>query len=191
MARNYPVWARSLIDPTSFEHEQARLGQIWSLLGVVTDVTNDGDWFRTILGGRSIFVQRFGEDLRGFENVCAHRSYPLRTKDKGNGPIRCGFHHWQYNKDGPKSQELYGLSPRELDARLKPVEVATCGSLIFGRFPSDENAETLEQFLGIGFDILQAMCDLKTTPYRLFVNMDANWKFGVKISIDVYLFVFI
>src|SRR5262245_34713874 len=69
MARNYPVWARSLIDPTSFEHEQARLGQIWTLLGVVTDVTNDGDWFRTILGGRSIFVQRFGEDLRGFEKT--------------------------------------------------------------------------------------------------------------------------
>ena len=97
-------------------------------------------------------MQRFGEDLRGFENVCAHRFYPLRTQDKGNGPIRCGFHPWQYNKDGlavgiPKSQELYGQSPRELDARLKPVELATCGILIFGRFPAAEKAETLEQFL--------------------------------------------
>jgi phenylpropionate dioxygenase-like ring-hydroxylating dioxygenase large terminal subunit len=89
MVRNYPAWARSLIDPASFEHEQTRLGQMWTLLGVVTDLTNDGDWFRTILGGRSIFVQRFGQDLRGFENVCAHRFYPLRTKDKGN--VENGF----------------------------------------------------------------------------------------------------
>jgi phenylpropionate dioxygenase-like ring-hydroxylating dioxygenase large terminal subunit len=91
MTRNYPIWARALADPASFEHEQMRLGRTWTMLGVVTDVANDGDWFRTVLGGRSIFVQRFGNDLRAFENVCAHRFYPLRTKDKGNGPIRCGF----------------------------------------------------------------------------------------------------
>ena len=191
MARNYPVWARSLVDPVSFENEQIRLGQIWTLLGVATDVANDGDWFRTVLGGRSIFVQRFGKDLRGFENVCAHRFYPLRTKDKGNGPIRCGFHHWQYNKDGmavgiPKSQELFGASPRELDARLKPVEIATCGILIFGRYPTDEKTDTLEQFLGVGFDILQAMCNLKGTPYRLISNFSANWKLGFHISLDDY-----
>ena len=77
MARNYPVWARSLVDPESFENEQIRLGQVWTLLGVPTDSANDGDWFRTILGGRSIFVQRFGDDLRGFENVCAHRFHIL------------------------------------------------------------------------------------------------------------------
>src|SRR5262249_17028371 len=51
MARTYPVWARSLVDPVSFENEQIRLGQIWTLLGVATDVANDGDWFRTVLGG--------------------------------------------------------------------------------------------------------------------------------------------
>jgi len=81
--------------------------------------------------------------LRGFENVCAHRFYPLRTKDKGNGPIRCGFHHWQNSKDGlavgiPKCQELYGVSPRELDARLKPVEIAIYGSLRVRRVEMNE-----------------------------------------------------
>ena len=40
------AWARPLIDLTAFEHEQTRLGQISTLLGVVTDVANDGDWFR-------------------------------------------------------------------------------------------------------------------------------------------------
>ena len=36
MARNYPVWARSLVDPESFENEQRRLGQVWTLVGVPT-----------------------------------------------------------------------------------------------------------------------------------------------------------
>jgi len=39
MARNYPVWARSLIGPTSFEHEQTRLGQMWTLLALMLIVS--------------------------------------------------------------------------------------------------------------------------------------------------------
>ena len=104
----------------------------------------DGDWFRATLGRRGVFVQRFGEELRGFENVCVHRFFPLRVENKGNGPIRCGFHHWQYNKDGlavgiPKCKELFGITPRELGARLRTIDVAVCGSLIFGRFRDDEH----------------------------------------------------
>jgi phenylpropionate dioxygenase-like ring-hydroxylating dioxygenase large terminal subunit len=121
-----PAWARALVDPAAFEYEQAQLAQVWTLLGSTTDVPNDGDWFRTTLGGRSVFVQRFGDTLRGFENLCAHRFYPLRTADTGNGVIRCGFHHWQYNEEGraigiPICKEMFGRTPRELFARLNPV----------------------------------------------------------------------
>ncbi len=191
MDNRYPSWARTIADPASFEREQARLGQIWTLLGLITDLPKDGDWFRATLGGRSVFVQRFGDDLRGFENICTHRFYPLRTQDKGRGPIRCGFHHWQYNKDGlaigiPNCQELFGATPRELQAKLKPIDIATCGILIFGRFPNSKNTETLDRFLGDGFDILQAMCDVERTPYRMTSNIAANWKLGFHISLDDY-----
>jgi len=132
-------WARALTDPAEFAHEQEQLGRQWTLLGLTTDVANDGDWFRATLGGRSVFVQRFGDTLRGFENKCAHRFFPLRTSDKGNGVIRCGFHHWQYDKEGravgiPKCVEMFGVTPRELDKRLRPVDIATCGIMVFGRF---------------------------------------------------------
>jgi hypothetical protein len=30
---------------------------------------------------RSVFLQLFGEELRGFEKVCAHRSYPIRRRE--------------------------------------------------------------------------------------------------------------
>lgn len=96
----YPRWAASAANEQAFQQEQARLGRIWTLLGLTLDVAKDGDWFTAELGGRSVFVQRFGDTLKGFENRCAHRFYPLRTKEKGNGPIKCGFHEWAYNQEG-------------------------------------------------------------------------------------------
>lgn len=185
------AWARHLTDPAWFAHEQASLGHAWTLLGFTTDLQRDGDWIRATLGGRSVFVQRFGDTLRGFENVCAHRFYPLRTEDRGNGPIRCGFHHWQYNKEGlaagiPKCAEMFGVGPREVNARLALVEVATCGKFVFGRFPDASHPETLEQYLGPGYAILKAMTDVDRTPRSMTSSVAANWKLGYHISLDDY-----
>lgn len=189
--RKLPLWAQALTGAEAFREEQARIGEVWTLLGLASDVARDGDWFRATLGGRSVFVQRFKDELRGFENVCAHRFFPLRTKDRGNGPIRCGFHHWQYNKDGlavgiPNCQELFGVIPRELGARLKSIELARCGSLIFGKFPGEVHNSSLEEYLGPGFDILQAMWREDRAPYVDHCEIKANWKLGHHISLDDY-----
>lgn len=191
MDPNPPFWARALTDVKSFEREQEQLGKLWTLLGVTGDVANDNDWFRSTLGGRSVFVQRFGNDLVGFENVCRHRFFPLRTEDKGNGPIRCGFHHWQYNKEGvaigiPKCQEMFGVTPREMDARLKPVDIATCGIFVFGRFADSGNTETLKDYLGEAFPILEAMWSPKRAPRYVETPIAANWKLVYHITLDDY-----
>ncbi|MDP2408866.1 MAG: Rieske 2Fe-2S domain-containing protein [Pseudolabrys sp.] len=185
------AWARAMSDPAAFAHEQAQLGQVWTLLGLTTDIPNDNDWFRATLGGRSVFVQRFGDMIKGFENVCRHRFFPLRTRDRGNGVIRCGYHHWQYNKDGlavgiPHCQELFGMTPRELGARLTPVEIATCGMAIFGRFAAPHATETLEQYLGDGYLIIQALCNRTTPPHRLTIKAKANWRALFHIGLDDY-----
>jgi phenylpropionate dioxygenase-like ring-hydroxylating dioxygenase large terminal subunit len=180
-----------MTDPAAFAHEQAQLGRVWTVLGLTSDLPNDGDWFRATLGGRSVFVQRFGDTLRGFENRCAHRFYPLRTADKGTGVIRCGFHHWQYDKEGravgiPQCLELFGMTPRQLGARLNPVEISTCGLLVFGRFVAPDATETLEQYLGEGFPILQALCNRTRAPYYMSRIVEANWKLVVHVSLDDY-----
>ena len=186
-----PLWARTLTDPALFRWEQTRLGSVWTLLGVAGDVAADGDWMRATLGGRSVFVQRFGSTVRGFENVCAHRFFPLRTADKGNGPVRCGFHHWQYDQDGravgiPKCKEMFGVTPAELGARLEPVEVATCGGLIFGRFATSGDADSLERYLGAGFHVLEALTQDVKMPKPVILPFAANWKLGYHISLDDY-----
>jgi phenylpropionate dioxygenase-like ring-hydroxylating dioxygenase large terminal subunit len=188
-------WARSMTDPQAFRREQDRLSHLWTFLGLTRDVARDGDWFRASLATRSVFVQRFGDELRGFENRCAHRGYPLRNADKGNGPIVCGFHHWRYDQAGralgiPLCEELYGVIPRELDAKLNPIEIATCGSLVFGRFPPSSAlpgaTESLQDFLGLGVPILAAMSQMPAAPIYISNPVKANWKLCLHITFDDY-----
>lgn len=184
-------WCRTMIDPRDFNREQSCLSGVWTFLGFTKDVANDGDWFRASLATRSVFVQRFGTELKGFENLCAHRFYPLRNEDTGNGPIVCGYHRWRYNQEGqalgiPLCRELFGVSPRELGAKLNPIDIATCGTLVFGRFPCSTATETLEDFLAEGFPILEAMSRMETKPQFLSNDIQANWKICLHISLDDY-----
>jgi phenylpropionate dioxygenase-like ring-hydroxylating dioxygenase large terminal subunit len=184
-------WTRAIVDPAAFAEEQRRLAHVWTFLGMTSDAEKDGDWFRASIATRSVFVQRFGADLRAFENVCAHRFYPLRTVDRGNGPVICGFHHWQYDREGravgiPLCRELYDALPQELGARLNPVELATCGRMIFGRFPHPDVSESLEDFLDLGFPVLAAGSQAHRRPDCMTVPIAANWRLGAHISLDDY-----
>lgn len=184
-------WAHALVDLEVFRDEQRRLMHVWTFLGLADDVAHDGDWIRASIATRSVFVQRFGQELRGFENVCAHRFYPLRREAKGNGPIICGFHHWQYNRDGravgiPICSMVYGKPPHELAARLRPIELASCGAMIFGRFPSPEPTQSLEEYLGDAFPILKAMARVKGPPQYVEREIRAHWKLNLHITLDDY-----
>ena len=209
-------WALSMRDPDAFASEQAALAQVWTLLCLTADIPNDHDWIRCSLGGGSVFVQRFGSTIKGFENVCRHRFHPIRTAAKGSGLIRCAFHHWVYNQEGeavgiPQCKKLFGRSPKELGARLRSVEIATCGMLIFGRFPrqatktedaasgeasssrcatADPSAtlqdQSLEEFLGEAWPILRAMCPAGIRPGFITSDVKANWKLLYDITVDDY-----
>lgn len=180
---------RALYDEEAFAEEQARFGQVWTLVGFAFDLPREGSWFRAVLGGRSIFIQRFADGLRGFENRCAHRSYPLRTEASGEGPILCGFHHWRYDSEGvatgiPNCQDAFGTTPRGLDRRLVRLDVACCGELVFARFPG--RPESLESFLGPLFEVLGLLCaDLGGSP-RVSLPGRMNWRLSQWISMDDY-----
>ena len=91
---------RPLHRAEAFRAEQQCLGHVLILLGYASDIPAESDWFRATLGGRSVFIQRFADGLRGSEIRCAHRSHPLRTEERGQGAIVCGFHQWRYDKEG-------------------------------------------------------------------------------------------
>ena len=192
----------------AFMEEQARLGRVWTYLGLQQDIPNRDDWFTARLGGREIVVQRFESGLSAFENKCAHRGFPLRTGPKGNGALVCGFHHWKYNAEGlalgiPHCLEMFGKTPREMNARLNRVELAQCGNAIFGRFAdtafsgeagngsqeaSALNAGlSLESWLGPAFPILKHFTTVSPKDAgRHECVIPANWRYLMDISLDDY-----
>jgi phenylpropionate dioxygenase-like ring-hydroxylating dioxygenase large terminal subunit len=186
-----PDWSWPMCDAQAFAREQDSLAGTWTFLCLASDVQNDGDWIVTSLALRSVFVQRFGNTLRGFENRCAHRGFPLRTQERGNGVILCGFHHWRYNQDGlalgiPACQEAFGTTPRELNARLQSLEIETCGNLVFGRFPGRGSDATLRSFLGETYDILAAFSQYRQRPWLMSCDVKANWRLCIEITMDDY-----
>jgi phenylpropionate dioxygenase-like ring-hydroxylating dioxygenase large terminal subunit len=185
-----PDWVCAMTNENDFKAEQAALGRLWTFLGFASDIPETNDWFRTTLGGRSIFVQRFEIGIRAFENRCAHRFFPLRTEDKGRGPVVCGFHHWRYNAEGlalgiPKCMEMFGKTPREMDARLPSVEIALCGTMIFGRWPDGPDG-SLDDWLGAGRDILAHLVSSPPASNRFERSVAAHWKLLMAISLDDY-----
>jgi len=190
-SRPFLNWPDTLVDPERFREEQDRLARVWTFLGFAHSVARDGDWFRASIATRSVFVQRFGAELRAFENRCAHRSFPLRTADKGNGPLVCGFHHWRYDEEGravgiPQCIPLFGVGPAELGARLVPVEIALCGSLIFGRFRAQGENPTLREYLGESFDILAAISNTPRAPQSVSRTVEANWRVCFHANVEDY-----
>jgi phenylpropionate dioxygenase-like ring-hydroxylating dioxygenase large terminal subunit len=176
-----------------FHAEQAALGCLWTFLGFESDIPGVDDWFRTRLGGRSIFVQRFESGIRAFENRCAHRFYPLRTTDRGSGPVVCAFHGWRYDAKGvacvvPNCEPMYGRTAGELGARLPEVEIAQCGPMLFGRFPGGPEV-SLAEWLGEGFAILSRLAKPPRSRHRLESEVRAHWKLLVGITLDDYHFV--
>jgi len=183
-------WPDTLIDPARFREEQTRLARVWTFLGFAHDVAKDGDWFRATIATRSVFVQRFGDSLRGFENRCAHRSFPLRNADRGNGPIVCGFHNWRYDQNGEAVDipqcALFGSSPGELAARLNPIDIDTCGALIFGRFAAPGAGPSLRLYLGESFEILAAISDTAAAPKLVIQAVEANWRLCFQANVEDY-----
>jgi phenylpropionate dioxygenase-like ring-hydroxylating dioxygenase large terminal subunit len=196
---NRPAADEAHLSPDAFAEEQAALGRCWTFLGFEHQIPARDDWFTAILGGRSIFVQRFDQaagfqGLAAFENRCAHRGYPLRTGEAGNGPVLCGFHHWRYNHEGlalgiPHCPEMFGCTPREMNARLERVELAQCGQMIFGRFGAGASSDgpALAAWLGPAFPILAFLTQgiTRRTP-RFEREVKAHWRVMMEITLDDY-----
>lgn len=187
--RNF--WLAALCDDLAFDDEQKRLRTHWTFVGFTSDLALNNDWIRRDLYGQSIFIQNFEGELRGFANNCAHRNFPIRNEESGNGPVRCPFHHWVYDKTGratgiPMSKDLFGGSPKVIDARLMRVDVDTCGSLVFARLSGDGDRAGLLEYLGAAAPILSLFTKGAAPASSSSYEIDANWRLSVHMTLDDY-----
>jgi phenylpropionate dioxygenase-like ring-hydroxylating dioxygenase large terminal subunit len=188
-----PERRKAISTEAGFRLEQDKLGHVWTYLGLARDLPEKNDWFRTHLGGREIFVQNFGDDIRAYENRCAHRGYPLRNAERGNGPVLCGFHHWRYDQTGlaygiPECEAYFGARPKQLGLRLTEVEIGLCGGLIFGRFPGPDQPDQpgLRDWLGELFEVFEGLAEVAVKPHTYTRATQSHWLLNMEITLDDY-----
>jgi phenylpropionate dioxygenase-like ring-hydroxylating dioxygenase large terminal subunit len=180
-------------DPGIFAAEQRAIGaRHWQLIGPSRWIAEDNAWMTSRIADREVFVQRFGDRVVGFENVCSHRFAQLRGERRGIGHIQCPYHHWAFDSQGiprgiPHCKELFGVLPHELaKRRLRPVDVRVVGELVFGRLPVEGGA-TLEQDFGTWTSVWTALAG---RSLELFYDHEqtikANWKLAVENTLDEY-----
>ena len=177
-----------------FKKEQAVLSRnAWHFVGFKTDLSNHNDYISANIFGQSVFVQNFKGELKGFINACAHRFYPLRTNRKGNGPLRCSFHGWSYNNEGyatgiPLKKKIFCLDDcSKQNLSLVPIDIDFCGEFVFAKLPSSAYTETLQEFLGSFFTIVERISlYLGNRYYERAYDVKSNWKLFREISTDEY-----
>ncbi len=189
-------WLAALSDDQAFAAEQQRLRSHWTLVAFTSELSRNNDWIRADLHGRSIFVQNFDGALRGFVNSCAHRQFPIRNENCGNGPVRCPFHHWVYDKAGravgiPMSKDLFGGSPRTLEAQLETVDIDTCGAFVFARLTAGVSREpgegpSVAEWLGPAAPILSYFTSGAKPEESAAYDIAANWRLSVHMTLDDY-----
>ncbi|KAF4444173.1 cytochrome P450 oxidoreductase [Fusarium austroafricanum] len=75
----------------------------WILVTHKLRFTKPGDFFRFTQAGYTfvLCMDKDGETINGFHNICRHRAFPVVTEDSGNAKIfSCKYHGWSYGING-------------------------------------------------------------------------------------------
>ena len=129
--------------------------------------------------------------MRAFHNVCRHRGRRLREPGSGNVPsFRCGYHHWEYGRDGrlekvPEVELFPQLAGGLASCRLAPLACEEFETYVWVHL--DPNARPLRDYLGpmaerlVDYDL--ASCALVADQSA---EVDCNWKIAVDNANDGY-----
>lgn len=175
---------RIFTDSQVFSEEQENIfSRVWLFACHESEVDQPGDFRCVKVAGKSIVIVR-GDDgtVRGFHNICRHRSAEVVREDSGSTRLfTCFYHHWTYGLNGELRSvtKADGYDAVKLDKAalgLVPVRCESVAGLIFVCLADD--AEPLRSFLG---DIASGFEEaLGTVPMEVFhfhkAILKTNWK---------------
>jgi toluene monooxygenase system ferredoxin subunit len=78
----------------------------------------DGEMISRVVGGRKVLLVRLGDEIRAFEDRCAHLGVALSEGTLERGVITCSAHHYQYD-----ARTGQGVNPRAVCLSRYPVRV--------------------------------------------------------------------
>lgn len=179
-------------DPNILQQEQeAIFKRTWQFVGHMQNVAQPGDYFTTRCAHVPIVITRDLDGIvRGFVNVCRHRSAEVALGAGNRSTLQCPYHAWTYGLDGtlhhaPRCDRERQFNPTEL--ALIPVKVECWESFIFVNL--DLNAPPLHQYLGALPEVIASSgVNIKALKLhkRTEFDMAANWKVVAENYLECY-----
>jgi Rieske 2Fe-2S family protein len=187
------------VDPAYFDRERTDIWhRDWIYVGRLETLEAPGDFLHAdVAGERVVVVRTRAGTLAGHIDLCRHRGSrlvldpPAPTTCSGapgpagtfKGVIRCAYHSWTYELDGPVRSAPFLGERDDFPAErfgLHPVAVGTWGGFVFVSLdPSalDDPAASLAAQLGAVPDRLARypLGDLRIA-HRIVYDVAANWK---------------
>ena len=179
-------------DPDVFALELERIHRrAWHFATHLGDLPSNGDvYLRNVAGVPIVLVRDDAGAVRGFLNVCRHRSHPVVIEVGNRKVLQCHYHGWKYRLDGsllnaPHSEDDARFNPAELG--LIPVATHVWGPMIWINL--DRTATSFDDWVrGMpelmkqrGLDVDQHVFGFDNTW-----EMDANWKVFQDNTIECY-----
>ena len=176
MPAGLPATAYS--DPVRHEAERrAVFAREWTAVGDTRQLADPGAYLALEVAGYPVVIVNDAGVLRGFHNVCRHRSGPLVWDGAGTcRSLVCRYHGWSYGLDGTlRSARDFGGELATEELALIDVAVATWRGLLFVNL--DGAAPPLTEWLGAVVDRC-APWDMEALQvvHRSGHDIDANWK---------------
>jgi len=170
--------ASAYVDPVRHQAERrAVFAREWVAIGDAERLADPGGYVATEVAGYPVVVVNDDGTLRGFHNVCRHRSGPLVWDGAGScRSFVCRYHGWSYALDGSlRSARDFGAELPQGDLSLLGVAVDTWRGLCFVNL--DGTAPPLVDWLGAVVDHC-APYDMEAmrVVHRSGHDLAANWK---------------
>lgn len=162
----------------------------WLIAGVITDLSNVGDFFLFDIREESIIVTRTEEGIKAFYNVCQHRGSKLVWEERGNKKVFvCPFHSWSYQNTGElrriTDEETFHPDVVAHRPALTPVICEEHAGIIF--IHMGENPPPLAASIGLPEGYLEAYkIDQMKVVRHVRSEWGSNWKVGVEAFYESY-----
>lgn len=192
LAEGWALPAAWYTDPAIATLERDRIfAHAWQYVGRAEAVERPGSYLAGRVGHVPVVVVRAKDgELRGFKNVCRHRSHLVAEGEGCRSTLQCPYHAWTYDLDGtliraPRAEREAGFDPAGFS--LLPASVAVWGPLVFAN-PDPEAEPFSRQLEGVDELVDASGVDLPTLRrrQRLTWELPVNWKNGLENYLECY-----
>lgn len=127
---------------------------------------------------------------RAYLNVCSHRHARLCESGPHQGPVRCPYHSWTYDREGvpvgiPQSQAFPEVVADPAAFKLHEFACECAGEFIFVRLSSQ--GLNLQEYLGEEHAFLTKISEGMASVHDEFRrDVEANWKVVIENSLEGY-----